>query len=173
MSLRLTSDEDLTARADLIERSIKQRLERLPGVARVEIEGVARQEVLVALDKDRLNAHGVALNTLVQQLQAANFSVSAGQITEAGQRLRVQPKGELQELQQRRDLRIAGRGTRLSDIADVELGPQRMNYVRRMDGKPSVGVDIYKERAANLVDLSRGVRAEIESLEQDPAMRGV
>ena len=77
ISLRLTSQVDLTTRADLIERSIKQRLERLPGVARVEVEGVAKQEVLVALDKDRLTAHGVALNTLVQQLQAANFSVSA------------------------------------------------------------------------------------------------
>ena len=173
LSLRLTSSIDLTARADLIERSIKQRLERLPGVARVEVEGVAKQEVLVALDKDRLTAHGVVLNELVQKLQAANFAVSAGEITEAGRRLRVQPLGELQQLQQLRDLRIDKKGTRLSDIADVDLQPQRMNYVRQMDGKPSVGVDIYKERAANLVDLSRMVRKEITLLEQDPAMRGV
>ena len=173
MSLRLSSDEDLTKRADLIERSLKQRLERLPGVARVEIEGVARQEVLVALDKDRLSAHGVALNDLVQRLQAANFSVSAGQITDDGRRLRVQPRGELQELQALRDLPVNSRGTRLSDIAQVSLQPQRMGYVRQMDGKPSVGVDIYKERSANLVDLSREVRAEITRLESDPAMRGV
>ncbi|MCW4455039.1 efflux RND transporter permease subunit [Flavobacterium sp. MXW15] len=173
MSLRLTSEENLTARADLIERSIKQRLERLPGVARVEVEGVAKQEVLVALDKDRLSAHGVALNDLVQKLQAANFSVSAGQITEAGRRLRVQPRGELQELQALRDLPVDNRGTRLSDIAQVSLQPQRMSYVRQMDGRPSVGVDIYKERAANLVDLSRAVRAELKVLQDDPTMRGI
>jgi HAE1 family hydrophobic/amphiphilic exporter-1 len=173
ISLRLNSQEDLTARADMIERTIKQRLERLPGVARVEVEGVAKQEVLVALDKDRLSAHGVALNELVQKLQAANFSVSAGQITEAGRRLRVQPRGELLELQSLRDLPIDARGTRLSDIAEVGLKPQRMSYVRQMEGKPSVGVDIYKERAANLVDLSRAVRAEVEVLKDDPAMRGI
>src|SRR5690606_1197811 len=63
--------------------------------------------------------------------------------------------------------------TRLSDIAEVRMQPQRMDYVRQMDGKPSVGVDIYKERAANLVDLSRAVRAEIAALERDPAMRGI
>jgi HAE1 family hydrophobic/amphiphilic exporter-1 len=173
ISLRLSSADDLTTRADLIERSLQQRLERLPGVARVEVEGVARQEVLVALDKDRLSAHGVALNDLVQRLQAANFSVSAGQINEAGRRLRVQPRGELQDLQDLRDLPLDARGTRLSDIAEVSLQPQRMNYVRRMDGKPSVGVDIYKERSANLVDLSRAVRAELAALEDDPAMRGI
>jgi HAE1 family hydrophobic/amphiphilic exporter-1 len=173
ISLRLNSKEDLTARADLIERSIKQRLERLPGVARVEVEGVAKQEVLIALDRDRLSAHGVALNELVQRLQAANFSVSAGQITEDGRRLRVQPKGELVALEQLRTLPVNNRGTRVSDIAEVSLQPQRMNYVRQTNGVPSVGVDIYKERAANLVDLSRAVRAEIKELEGDPSMRGV
>jgi len=173
MTLRLSSQEDLTSRSDLIERSIKQRLERIRGVARIEVEGVARQEVLVALDKDRLSAHGVALNELVQRLQAANFSVSAGQISEDGRRLRVQPRGELQQLQDLRDLPVDARGTRLSDIATVSLQPQRMNYVRQLDGKPSVGVDVFKERSANLVDLSRQVRAEVERLRDDPAMSGI
>src|SRR5690606_31185980 len=173
VSLRLTSEQDMTTRAELIERSIKQRLERLPGVARVQVEGVAPQEVLVALDKDRLNAHGVALNELVGRLQAANFSVSAGQITQADQRLRVQPRGELESLEALRDLRLDQRGTRLSDIATVELQPQRMGYVRQLDGRPSVAVDVYKERAANLVDLSRAVRAELALLEQDPVMQGI
>ncbi|KRG65091.1 acriflavin resistance protein [Stenotrophomonas humi] len=173
ISLRLNSAEDLTARADMIERAIKQRLERLPGVARVEVEGVAKQEVLIALDKDRISAHGVALNDLVQKLQAANFAVSAGQITEDGRRLRVQPRGELLEVQELRDLPVNNRGTRLSDIAEVSLQPQRMSYVRRMEGKPSVGVDIYKERSANLVDLSRAVTKEVALLGEDPALRGV
>ncbi len=173
VSLRLSSSEDLIGRADAIEQVLKRQLERLPGVARVEVEGVPLQEVLVALDKDRLSAHGVALNELVQRLQAANFSVSAGQITQAGQRLRVQPRGELLEIQSLRDLPVNGKGVRLSDIAEVGLQPQRMSYVRQMDGRPSVGVDIYKERSANLVDLSRAVREEIEALKQDPAMRGV
>ena len=78
MSLRLTSKDDLTARAELIDQSIKRRLERLPGVARIEVEGVPKQEVVVAIDPDRLTANGVVLNELVSRLQAANFSVSGG-----------------------------------------------------------------------------------------------
>src|SRR5690606_27366887 len=116
---------------------------------------------------------GIALNDLVQRLQAANFSVSGGQITEGSQRLRVQPRGELQSLQDLRDLRLDQRGTRLSDIATVEIRPERMHYVRQRDGRPSVGVDVYKERSANLVDLSRAVRAELAQLQQDPALRDV
>jgi len=173
ISLRLTSRDDLTARGELIEQSIKRRLERLPGVARVEVEGVPVQEVVVAIDPDRLTANGIVLNELVARLQAANFSVSAGQITDAGRRLRIQPKGELTSLQQLRDLPVNARGLRLGDIAEVALQPQRMNYVRQIDGRPSVGVDIYKERAANLVDLSRAVRAELAELQRDPALAGI
>ncbi len=173
IGLRLTSDNDLTTRGDLIERSLKQRLERLPGVARVEVEGVPTEEVLIAIQPDRLSANGVGLNDLVVRLQAANFSVSAGQITDAGRRLRIQPRGELVDLQALRDLPIGANGTRLSDIAEVVLQPQRMNYVRQIDGQPSVGVDIYKERAANLVELSSNVRREVEALQADPALRGI
>lgn len=173
ISLRLTSNEDLSARGELIDQSIKRRLERLPGVARIEVEGVPVQEVVVAIEPDRLTANGVVLNELVSRLQAANFSVSAGEITDDGRRLRIQPKGELVDLEQLREMPINNRGVRLADIADVALRPQRMNYVRQINGRPSVGVDIYKERAANLVDLSHSVQAELEALKRDPALNGV
>ena len=173
ISLRLTSNENLSARGELIDQSIKRRLERLPGVARIEVEGVPVQEVVVAIEPDRLTANGVVLNELVSRLQSANFSVSAGEITDSGRRLRIQPKGEMTDLEQLRLLPINTRGVRLGDIADVALQSQRMNYVRQIDGRPSVGVDIYKERAANLVDLSKAVQAELELLKQDPALKGV
>ena len=173
ISLRLASNENLSARGELIDQSIKRRLERLPGVARIEVEGVPVQEVVVAIEPDRLTANGVVLNELVSRLQSANFSVSAGEITDSGRRLRIQPKGEMTDLEQLRQLPINTRGVRLGDIAEVALQSQRMNYVRQIDGRPSVGVDIYKERAANLVDLSRAVQAELELLKQDPALKGV
>ena len=173
ISLRLTSNENLSARGELIDQSIKRRLERLPGVARIEVEGIPVQEVVVAIEPDRLTANGVVLNELVSRLQSANFSVSAGEITDSGRRLRIQPKGEMTDLEQLRLLPINTRGVRLGDIADVALQSQRMNYVRQIDGRPSVGVDIYKERAANLVDLSKAVQAELELLKQDPALKGV
>ena len=173
VELRLTSDVDLTAQADLIDRNIKRRLERLDGVARVEVEGVPTREIEVAILPDRLNANSINISDLVSWLQAVNFSVSAGEITDNGRRLRVQPVGEISNLDQVRDIVIDDRGTRLSDIADVSFKPQRMNYVRQIDGRATVGVDIYKERSANLVELSRHVREEVERLKTDPSVKGI
>jgi HAE1 family hydrophobic/amphiphilic exporter-1 len=80
----------------------------------------------------------------------------------------------LLELQQLRDLRIDRRGTRLSDVADVE--PEAAAHgLRAAHGRQAQRRrgHLQGAQSANLVDLSRNVRAEIEELEKDPAMRGI
>jgi HAE1 family hydrophobic/amphiphilic exporter-1 len=173
LRVRLASDtQNLVGAYDLIEREFKRRLERIPGVARVEISGAPPNEVEVAIDSDRLTAHNIGLNELTKSLQALNFSVSAGEIDDGGRRLRVQPIGELTDLQQLRDLPIAN-GVRLSDIAEVRLKPSRMDMGRRLDGNPAVGLDIFKERSANLVDVSKNALDEVNRIREEPELSGV
>ena len=155
LQVRLAGDQDLRWQYDLIDREFRSRLERVPGVARVEIGGAAANEVEVAIDPSRLLAHGINLDQLTNRLQQANFSVSAGEIEDAGRRLRVQPKGELEDIAQLRALVLDERGTRLSDIAEVNYQPARLAMGRRLEGRPAVGLEIYKERGANLVEVSR------------------
>lgn len=171
--VRIASEQSLGNSYDLIERKLKRPLERLPGVARVDISGVAQGEVEIALNPVRIAAHSVNLNTLNQRLQAANFSVSAGVIGDSGQRFRVQPIGELRSLDELRNLVIDDRGLRLGDIADVVLQPSRVEFRRRLDMKPAVGLDIFRERNANLVDVSRDVLATVERQAKDPELAGI
>ncbi|MEF3081007.1 efflux RND transporter permease subunit [Luteimonas sp. SMYT11W] len=173
LRMRLAANVDLSGSYELIDRQLKRRLERVPGVARVEINGAAPNEVEIAVQPDRLTAHDIELNALATRLRALNFSVSAGQILDGGQRLRVQPLGEIGDLQQLRDLVINQQGLRLSDVADVRMKPQRMDYGRRLDGRAAVGLEIYKERDANLVEVSRNVLAEVEAARSEPGLEGI
>lgn len=173
LRVRLASKSDLTGSYDMIEREFKRRIERIPGVARVDVTGAAPNEVEIAIDPDRLTAHNLSLNDLNKRLQEVNFSISAGQIDDGGRRLRVQPVGEITDLQQLRDLVINNAGVRLGDIAQVRLKPQRMNYGRRLDGRPAIGLDIFKERNANLVDVSSKALAEVESIRKQPELSDI
>ncbi len=173
LKVRLASTTDLTTAYDMLDREFKRRIERIPGVARVDITGAPPNEVEIAIDPNRLNAHGLSINELSERLRTLNFSISAGQIDDNGQRVRVQPVGEITDLQEMRDLVINAKGLRLGDIADVRLKPARMNYGRRLDGNPAVGLDIFKERSANLVDVSRAALAEVEAIRAQPSMRDV
>ncbi|WP_133478356.1 efflux RND transporter permease subunit [Cognatilysobacter segetis] len=173
LQVRLAGARDLTGAYDMIEREFKRRLERIPGVARVEVSGAAPNEVEIAIDPDALTSRGVVLNELTTRLQAVNFSVSGGEIDDGGRRLRVQPVGEIADLDQLRALVIDAKGTRLGDIAEIRLKPARMDYGRRLDGRPAVGLDVYKERSANLVDVSARALKEVEAIRTDPALHDV
>lgn len=173
LKVRLASTTDLTTAYDMLDREFKRRIERIPGVARVDITGAPPNEVEIAIDPNRLNAHGLSINELSERLRTLNFSISAGQIDDNGQRVRVQPVGEITDLQEMRDLVINAKGLRLGDIADVRLKPARMNYGRRLDGNPAVGLDIFKERSANLVEVSRAALAEVEAIRAEASMRDV
>ncbi|WP_149193415.1 efflux RND transporter permease subunit [Luteimonas suaedae] len=173
LRVRLADETDLTGAYDLIDRQLKRRVERVPGVARVEINGAPPNEVEIAIDPDRLTAHGLELNALAERLQAVNFSISAGLIEDGGRRLRVQPIGEIADLQQLRDLSLNDKGLRLGDVAEVHFRPARMDYGRRLDGRSAVGLDIFKERDANLVEVSQAALAEIEAARGEPGLRGI
>lgn len=173
LRVRFAGERDMTGEYNLIDQAMKRRLERLPGVARVDISGAPPPEVEVAIQPSRLGAHGIALNDLAARLQAVNFSVSAGDIDDGARRLRVQPVGEMRDLDELRELVINSTGLRLRDIAEVRLKPQVTDFGRRLDGKAAVGLDIFRERNANLVEVSRSVLDEVGRILKSREFEGV
>ncbi len=173
LGLRISSDRDMSNSYELLDRKVKRPIEHLPGVARVDIQGVSPNEVQIEIAADRLSAAGVSLNELFQHLSNANFSAAGGLIREAALRYRVQPVGEWHTIDEVRNLVLNDKGLKLSDIAEVTLKPQRLDYARRLNGRPAIALDVYKERSANLVEVGRAVTREMDRIRQDPEMSGV
>ncbi len=175
LGLRIGSEQDLSAAWELLERNVRRRLERLDGVARVSLDGVSAREVRILLHADRVAAHRIDLVDLRERLRRANFSVSGGLITDhdAGLRLRIAPQGELRSLEELRELPISAAGLRLADIADVVLAEPPQRYGRLLDGNFAVGIDVFAESGANLVEVSRAVMAEVAAINELPEMAGI
>ena len=89
LQIRFASTRDLRHEYEMIERLFKRRIERIPGIANVEITGASPSEIEIAINPSALGAHNIGLNQLAAKLQAINFSVSAGQIDDGVRRLRV------------------------------------------------------------------------------------
>jgi HAE1 family hydrophobic/amphiphilic exporter-1 len=157
----------------MITRNLVRPLERLPGVARVELQGLEPKEIRIELISDRITAHGVDLNELRQRLGEVNFSASAGMISEDEKRYRVSPSGEFQSIDEYRDLVISDNGLRLSDVAEVTYTSARRNYARHLDQRYAIGVSIFKENGANLVEVGRHVIDEVNRIGTEPEMRGI
>lgn len=173
LTLRISSERDLSAAYDMLMRKLVRPLERLDGVARVDFQGIEPREIRIELIADRVVAHGIDLADLQRRLQEVNFSDSAGLITDGDTRYRVNPRGEFRTIAEISDLVISDRGLKLSDIAEVRYTSARRNYARHLDQKYAVGVSIFKETGANLVDVGDRVLAAVDAVSQAPEMRGI
>jgi HAE1 family hydrophobic/amphiphilic exporter-1 len=170
--IRIASDQDLTDQYDTLEKYLKRPIERLDGVARVELQGVEPRELRVLVDPDRIAAYGVDVQELRALLVRSNFSVSAGQLTDNGQRFTVRPIGEFRSVTDVRNLLVRS-GVRLSDVAQVELVAPELGVGRRMDGRPAVGIDVFKSTQANIVDVADRVLEAVEEARKAPQLQGV
>jgi HAE1 family hydrophobic/amphiphilic exporter-1 len=170
--IRIASEQDLTDQYDTLEKFLKRPIERLDGVARVELQGVEPRELRVLIEPDRLAAYGVDVQELRLLLERSNFSVSAGQITENDQRFTVRPVGEFRSVADVRNLLVRN-GVRLADVAQIELVAPDLGVGRRMDGRPAVGIDVFKSTQANVVDVADRVMEAIELARQAPQLQGV
>ncbi len=171
--LRLSSGRDLSAAWDMLERNVRRRIERIEGVSRVNLEGVEPREIRILLDPDRIAAHNIDLRELRQRLEKSNFAVSAGRISQDGQRLSVRPRGEFENIEQLRNLPVGIGNTRLADIAAVELRSGERTYGRHLDQRYAVGLDVFKQTGANMVDVADRVMMEVEAIGQLPEMQGI
>ena len=172
LAVRISSQEDLTRQYDTLDRYLKKPIERLDGVARVSLEGVEPLELRILVDPVRLAAYGVDIARLRDSLEGANFSVSAGEVTGGQQRFLVRPIGEFQTLDDVREFIVSG-NVRLRDIADVSLVTPELTVGRHLNGRPGVGLDVFKSTGANIVDVADRVMAVVDEQRKLPQLQGI
>ncbi len=156
-----------------IEEILQRRLERLDGVAQVQVRGARSTELQVLLDTGRMRAHGVDVRQLATVLRANHVNVSGGEIDQGSRRLLVRSVGELASVGEVRDLPINDRGLRLGDVAEVRYGyPDKEEY-NFLNGREALTVRIYKASTANLLAVVDQVKAELAAIEALPDTEGL
>ena len=173
LQLRISSDRDLSDSYDMLNRNLKQRIERIDGVGQVTLYGVEKKEIRIELLNDRILAYNIDLNELSSTLSRANFSTTAGKITDGGIRYTVRPMGELKTVDDIGNLIIGENNLRVKDIANVRYTEPIRNYARHLDMKYAIGLDIVKESSANTVETVDRVLSEIEEINKLPEMQGI
>ncbi len=153
----------------LADDLIKPRLERVPGVAVVNVTGGLVREIRVEVDQERLRAYGIALAQVEETLRAENLNIPGGTITEGSREFLVRLTGQFANLEQISGLRIRrldGSVVRLDDIATVrDLSKDPTQYTR-LNGRDSVGLSIQKQADANTVAVADGVKKVLVDLKR-------
>jgi HAE1 family hydrophobic/amphiphilic exporter-1 len=135
--------------------------------------GVEKKQILIQLLADRIIAHQIDLNHLSQVLQNSNFMVTAGRITDANRRFMVRPMGEISTVDEINNLIVGSNGLKLRDIANVSHEMPELEYGRHLNQTYAIGLNVFKESGANIVDVGERVKETIAEISKDPRMEGI
>lgn len=164
------SGADLAQVQEVVEEVIEPRLSRIPEVASVIMTGGQDREVKVEIDPVRLENYGLTLSQVAQVLQAENFNMSSGKVTQGSREYFVRNMQQFETVEDIRNVAIltaTGLNLRLGDIATVTDGYKEMEQYTRINHEEAVGVHIMKQSGANTVKTSKAVREELAKIQKE------
>jgi HAE1 family hydrophobic/amphiphilic exporter-1 len=149
----------------------KRRLEQMQGVAQAALTGGLEREIIVEFNPEQLAKYGITLDEAASALKASNLSIPAGSILRGLFKYSLRALGEfatLKDIENTVIRRASDQGIiLLSDIARVRSTCKERLGLTRFDGAEAVGVHLYKDPAANTVDIATRVRAICDTLNKE------
>jgi len=166
---------DILDQRQMIEDRIVPRLSAVEGVAGVEINGGAPEELTITMNLERAAALGIQIPQ-VADVAARATDVSGG-VVEAGRREYVLRFAGRYSPEALGDLILAwrdGRPVRLGDVATVEVKRPEQRFFAYQNGNPAIGLRILRESGANVLDTLDRVKAVVAEIrEKELAPQGL
>src|SRR6266699_4433386 len=168
----LTSDtRDLASLRDVATYTIRPRLARLPGIATVCVAGGKAREFHVLFDPDRLVAHNVSVQQVVDAVHNSNIITSPGLIEENHQLELALISGQAKKPEELSGIVVAtvnNAPVTLADVATVGNGVEpQYTLVSAYPGKPAVLLNINRQPDANTVTVVDDVKAELAAMRNE------
>lgn len=158
---------DLASLQSIAEDEIQPALERLDGVASVDISGGYEQEIAVHTDASRLKGYNLTISSIGQPLGADNIAIPGGDLDNGSQTLAVRTDGEYSSIDDVKNALIslpAGGTVRLSQIADVSMQPKDQDAISKVDGEECIILSVNKQSGSNTAQIAELAKAEFDSL---------
>ncbi len=170
MGVGLEGDYDRVRLREIAEHDLSQRLERVPGVAAVTVEGGLRRQIHVELSKEKIRALDLPVDRVVNLLRTENQNIPLGEVDEGDRTYLVRSQGQFENLNEIRDLVVmtrTGVPVYMRDIAEIKDSTEDFRSFTRINGKPGVRLRITKQSGTNTVEIANAVRAEIAKINRE------
>jgi multidrug efflux pump subunit AcrB len=156
--------------SDYLNRVVQPKLQTIEGVANAQILGGQVFAMRIWLDPDRMAAVGVTPLDVRAALASNNFTTAAGQVKGDFVQINIDAKTSLDDPAAFGRLVVKSRGdsmVRLSDIAEVELGPQSVDSSSSFDGLKAVFIGVYATPTANPLTVITKVRKAVPEIQRE------
>jgi len=169
MYLGISSPQSKVETYTIANEVMKDRLQQVTGVSEVQVYGGRQEEIAVEIDREKLLFHNVSINSVVNKIGSENANNPAGKLyLEKEYDLRI--LGEYKSISDIENLQIPtgdGGAVALKSIATVTRQIREARNSTRLNQEESVGMQVFKQSDASVVDVGDAVNKEIEKLRKD------
>ena len=154
----------------IIDNQVKYRVERIPGVASLDIHGGLDREIHVNLNAEKLKALGLPIDQIMNRIEEENINLPAGSVEQGMMDVTIRTPGIYNSLDQLRNTVVAIRERapiQLKEIAEVEDAWEKITQIVRVNGRPGIRLAVNKQSGKNTVEIASGVLKEIERINTD------
>jgi HAE1 family hydrophobic/amphiphilic exporter-1 len=163
----LLSPRELTT---LVEKKIKKRFESVAGVGKVDMVGGQKREITIDLDPVKLDSLKLGVNEIVVGIRSENTNTPLGRITRGSAEYPLRVEGKPDQADKYRRMTVVqrnGRPITLSEVAQITDGIEEKRKLASVNGKPAIGLDIYKQSGGNQVELVDTVKKVMSKLQKE------
>lgn len=168
LTIALTADRSIRELTELADKTARPQLERAGGVGEVRVVGGLDRAINVWIDAERLAAYQISISAIRQALERQNTDVPGGNVTTGKEELTLRTLGRFTDPRQFGDLVIAnvnGAPVRLRDVGRVEDGTKEQRSFSRLNGVPTVTLDIRRQSGANTVEVINGLKQALPRIQ--------
>ncbi|MDC0744728.1 efflux RND transporter permease subunit [Polyangium mundeleinium] len=155
--------------ADVARYQVQEKLQTVPGVGQITLNGYLDRNIRIWLDTSRLAEKGVVASDVIDGIRREHVEVPGGQLEAGGRQLNVRLLGEALDVEALRKLvvrHVNNTPVYLEDVAVVEDGFEDVNSVARLDGIPLQALGVLKQRGTNAVAVASAVREKVTEIQR-------
>ncbi|MFH0739142.1 MAG: efflux RND transporter permease subunit [Candidatus Omnitrophota bacterium] len=153
----------------IVDDRIKDRIQRVEGVARAEVAGGREGKIIIEIDARKLQAYALSINSVVDAINMNNANLLAGEIKRAKDKYLIRTIGEFKTLQDIENIAVAttkeGSVIRLKDVSQVKDSYLDPVAFARLNAQPVVSIYVQKESNANTVRIAKEIKKELKLIE--------
>ncbi len=166
MSVNVAGDFDLDKLKDYSDR-LKDRIEELREITRVDLVGALEKEVQINVDKYKMAAASLTFNDISNALAYENMTISAGNVDIGGMTRSVSIRGDFKDVEQIKNIIVSsqsGAQLYLKDVAEVKMGHQEQESYSRLNGRNVISLNVIKRTGENLIDASDKIKKIVDEM---------